>query len=83
MILSLMTKKFIKCLKKPLSKKLPGATILLVTHDAFAASFCKRILFIKDGLLFREISKTGTRKEFYDDIIDVFSELGGDTHDLR
>lgn len=59
------------------------ATILLVTHDAFAASFCKRILFIKDGLLFREISKTGTRKEFYDDIINVFSELGGDTHDLR
>lgn len=58
------------------------ATILLVTHDAFAASFCQRILFIKDGLLYREIRKDGTRKQFYDSIIRVFSELGGDNHDL-
>ena len=58
------------------------ATILLVTHDAFAASFCQRILFIKDGLLYREIKKTGTRKQFYDGIIDVFAELGGDNRDL-
>ena len=60
-----------------------SATILLVTHDAFAASFCQRILFIKDGLLYREIKKNGTRKQFYDAIIDVFSELGGDCSDLR
>ncbi|MDO5557965.1 MAG: ABC transporter ATP-binding protein [Oscillospiraceae bacterium] len=59
------------------------ATILLVTHDAFAASFCQRILFIKDGLLYREITRNGTRKQFYEDIIDVFSQLGGDNRDLR
>lgn len=59
------------------------ATIMLVTHDAFAASFCQRILFIKDGLLYREIRKDGTRKQFYDEIIHVFSELGGDNRELR
>ncbi len=58
------------------------ATILLVTHDAFAASYCRRILFIKDGLLFREIKKEGSRKEFYDAIIRVFSELGGGSNEL-
>lgn len=58
------------------------ATILLVTHDAFAASYCRRILFIKDGLLYREIKKTGTRKAFFIEIMQVFSELGGDNHDL-
>ena len=59
-----------------------GATILLVTHDAFAASFTNRVLFIKDGLLYREIIKRGGRRAFYDDIIDVVSELGGDGRDL-
>lgn len=59
------------------------ATILLVTHDAFAASFCRRILFIKDGLLYRELIRNGTRKQFYDGIIEVFSELGGDNRDLH
>ena len=58
------------------------ATILLVTHDTFAASFCRRILFIKDGLLYREIRRNGTRKQFYDDIVGVFSELGGDGSEL-
>lgn len=57
-------------------------TILLVTHDAFAASFCRRILFIKDGLLYREIIRNGTQKQFYDSIINVLSELGGDNRDL-
>lgn len=60
-----------------------GATILLVTHDAFAASFSKRILFIKDGLLYREIHRRGGRRQFYEDIMDVVSELGGDGRDLR
>lgn len=58
------------------------ATILLVTHDAFAASFCQRILFIKDGMLYREITRNGSRKQFYDSIIRVVSELGGDSRDL-
>lgn len=55
------------------------ATILMVTHDAFTASYCKRILFIKDGKIFNELVRgNGTRKEFFDKIIKVISILGGD-----
>jgi len=56
-----------------------SATILMVTHDAFAASYCKRILFIKDGQLFNELIRgQQTRREFYAKIIEVISLLGGD-----
>lgn len=56
-----------------------NATILLVTHDAFTASYCSRILFIKDGRLFNEIIKgEDTRKQFFNKIIDVVTLLGGD-----
>ena len=56
------------------------ATILMVTHDAFSASFCRRILFLKDGKIFNEIVKgEKTRKEFFDEILDVLTLLGGDT----
>lgn len=58
------------------------ATIMLVTHDAFAASFCKRIIFIKDGLLFTEIIRSGTRKEFFNAILQVLSSMGGDNSEL-
>ncbi len=55
------------------------ATILMVTHDAFTASYCKRILFIKDGKIFNELIRgNDTRKEFFDKIIKVISILGGD-----
>ncbi|RDY29402.1 ABC transporter ATP-binding protein [Romboutsia weinsteinii] len=55
------------------------ATILMVTHDAFTASYCKRILFIKDGKIFNELVRgNDTRKEFFDKIIKVISLLGGD-----
>ena len=55
------------------------ATILMVTHDAFSASFASRVLFIKDGKIFNEIIKgKKTRGEFYDEIIDVLTLLGGD-----
>lgn len=55
------------------------ATILMVTHDAFTASYCKRILFIKDGKIFNELVRGDyTRKEFFDKIISVISLLGGD-----
>jgi putative ABC transport system ATP-binding protein len=57
-----------------------NATILMVTHDAFTASYCSRILFIKDGRIFNELIKgEGTRKEFFNKIIDVVTLLGGDT----
>lgn len=55
-----------------------GATILMVTHDAFAASFASRILFIKDGALFNEIRRGGlSREEFYARIMEVVVFLGG------
>jgi putative ABC transport system ATP-binding protein len=56
------------------------ATILMVTHDAFTASYCSRILFIKDGKLFNELIKgESSRKEFFNKIIDVVTLLGGDS----
>ncbi|NTU89354.1 MAG: ABC transporter ATP-binding protein [Actinobacteria bacterium] len=59
------------------------ATILMVTHDSYAASYCSRILFIKDGKLFNEIIKGDkTRKEFFTDIVAVISFLGGDSADV-
>ncbi len=58
------------------------ATILMVTHDAFTASYATRVIFIKDGKIFNEIYKgTDTRKEFFDKIIDVVTLLGGDLND--
>ena len=55
------------------------ATILMVTHDSFSASFCKRVIFIKDGKIFNEILKgEKSRKEFFNEILDVLTLLGGD-----
>ena len=59
-----------------------NATILMVTHDAFTASYAKRVIFIKDGKIFNEITKGDkSRKEFFDDIISIVSLLGGDQSD--
>ncbi len=56
-----------------------NSTILMVTHDAFSASFASRVLFIKDGKIFNEIIKgKKNRGEFYDEIIDVLTLLGGE-----
>lgn len=60
-----------------------GATILMVTHDAFTASYCKRILFIKDGKIFNELLRgADTRKAFFEKIIEVVTLLGGDNGDV-
>lgn len=53
------------------------ATIVMVTHDAFAASFCKRIIMIKDGKFFTEIVKDSNRQIFFKEILDALSLLGG------
>ncbi len=59
------------------------ATILMVTHDAFTASYASRVIFIKDGKIFNEINKgESSRKEFFDKIIDVVTLLGGDLSDV-
>jgi len=59
------------------------ATILMVTHDAFAASYCERVLVIKDGVLFKELLKKGrTRKAFFNDILELMGEIGGHDDEL-
>lgn len=61
-----------------------GATIMLVTHDPFAASYCHRILFIKDGQLFTELVRgDASRKQFFDQIMAVLALLGGAGGDVR
>ena len=58
------------------------ATILMVTHDAFTASYCSKIYFIKDGKIFNELVRgDDSRKEFFNRIIDVVTLLGGDMND--
>lgn len=52
-------------------------TILMVTHDPFTASYCNRILFIKDGAIFSEIVRRGSRREFFNKVIDMQATLGG------
>lgn len=65
-----------------LNKKM-SATILMVTHDAFTASYANRILFIKDGKIFNELIKgNDTRKQFFEKIIEVQTLLGGDLNDV-
>lgn len=60
------------------------ATILMVTHDAFSASYAKRVLFLKDGAVFNEIYRGSlTRKAFFQKILDVMQLLGGDVHAVR
>ena len=53
------------------------ATILMVTHDPLAASYCKRIVFIKDGQLVDEIHHLGNQKIFYDEIMMKLAEIEG------
>ncbi|MBS6041126.1 MAG: ABC transporter ATP-binding protein [Clostridium baratii] len=60
-----------------------NATIMMVTHDAFTASYASRILFIKDGKIFNEIVKgNDSRKEFFNRIIEVITLLGGDSNNV-
>ncbi|MCR5306785.1 MAG: ABC transporter ATP-binding protein [Oscillospiraceae bacterium] len=59
-----------------------GATIMMVTHDSFTASYASRVIFIKDGKIFHEISRgQADRKHFFDQIMDVVTLLGGDMSD--
>lgn len=65
-----------------LNEKL-SATILMVTHDAFTASYADRIIFIKDGKIFNELVKgNDTRKQFFEKIIEVQTLLGGELNDV-
>lgn len=57
-------------------------TIIMVTHDAFAASYCKRILFIKDGKIYARLDKNKDRKEFFKRILDFLISMGGGESEL-
>ena len=60
------------------------ATILMVTHDAFSASYCRRILFLKDGKIFHELMRgSKSRREFLNEILDVLALMGGELSDAR
>ena len=60
-----------------------GATILMVTHDAFSASYANRILFLRDGAIFTEIRKGGdSRRTFFEKILDVLTMMGGGMNDV-
>ena len=59
------------------------ATILMVTHDAFTASYCHRILFLQDGAVLTRLERgDGSRRAFFRQIIDVVTRLGGDQSDV-
>lgn len=61
-----------------------GATILMVTHDAFSASYAERILFLRDGAIFNEIRKgQDSRREFFEKILDVLTMMGGGMSNVR
>ena len=61
-----------------------GATILMVTHDAFSASYANRILFLRDGVIFTEILKGGdSRRTFFEKILDVLTMMGGGVSGVR
>lgn len=61
-----------------------SATIFMVTHDAFSASYCSRILFLKDGRIFHELVRgEQDRRGFLNQILDVLSLTGGEVSDAR
>lgn len=59
-----------------------GTSVLMVTHDSFAASYCKRVVLLKDGEIISDISKKASRKEFFHEILNVLSLIGGDSDEF-
>ena len=60
-----------------------GATILMVTHDAFTASCCRRVVFLRDGKVFAQLERGGgDRRTFFQQIIRVVTQLGGEMEDV-
>ena len=59
------------------ARKQLGATIFMVTHDSFSASFCDRVILLKDGAVCRELQNPGGRREFQDQLLDAIREMNG------
>lgn len=55
-----------------------GATIFMVTHDSFSASFCDRVILLKDGTIYRQLDKTMPRSDFHNVLLDAIKEMSGD-----
>ena len=68
-------KDIMNCFKKMNEER--NSTILIVTHDPFTASYCNKVIFIKDGCIHMELVKKGERKEFFNSILDCLTVLGG------
>lgn len=58
-----------------------SATIFMVTHDSFSASFCDRVIVLKDGKIYTELTKKSSRSEFLDLLLETLKKLGGDSDD--
>ena len=52
-----------------------GATIFMVTHDSFAASFCDRVILLKDGSIYRQLDRQGDRGQFQDQLLTAIKEM--------
>ena len=59
-----------------------GASILMVTHDAFTASCCRRVIFLRDGQIFTQLRRQGDRRDFFRQIMDVVAQLGGEVQNV-
>lgn len=59
-----------------------GTSVLMVTHDTFAASYCQRVILLKDGNVIFELKKNGSRKQFFHDILEMLTLIGGDQDDI-
>ncbi|RSK26103.1 ABC transporter ATP-binding protein [Bacillus sp. HMF5848] len=68
------------CLSKMNNER--DSTIVVVTHDAFTASYCNKVIFIKDGQIHMELIRKGDRREFFDSILDCLTVLGGERNDI-
>ena len=63
------------------AKEQVNATIFMVTHDSYAASFCDRVIVLKDGAVYKEAVRTGSQRQFMDALLDILRGLGGDGSD--
>ncbi|MEG1411163.1 MAG: ABC transporter ATP-binding protein [Terrisporobacter sp.] len=59
-----------------------NVTVIMVTHDPFSASYSKKVIFIKDGKLNARIDSSGNRKEFYNNIMNLLTSMGGEVNEL-
>ena len=54
----------------------------MVTHDAFTASCCRRVIFLRDGQIFTQLRRQGDRRDFFRQIMDVVAQLGGEVQNV-